>query len=62
MTTTIEQMKIELENRKVARDAEYAKFIKLTNEGIKNNGILLEVARHASAIVELIARIDRESK
>lgn len=59
---TVEEMKIELEKRKCARDAEYAHFIRLTNEGIKDNGILLEVARHASAIVELIARIEILSK
>jgi len=57
---TIEEMKVELEARKVARDTEYARFIARTNEGFKDNGILLEVARHASAIVELIARIDIE--
>ena len=57
---TVEEMKIELEARKVARDTEYARYIHLIHDGVKDIAILLKVAEHASAIVELIARIDIE--
>ena len=57
---TIAEMRIELESRKVARDAEYARYIHLIHDGVKDIAILLKVAEHASAIVKLMAVLDCE--
>ena len=55
---TVTEMREKLEFHVTERNRHYARFIKLTNEGIKDKEVLRPVAEHAAAIIELLARIE----
>jgi hypothetical protein len=54
---TVTEIRERIEFHTAERDRHYARFIELTNEGIKDTSVLGPVAEHAAAIIELLVLI-----
>jgi hypothetical protein len=59
---TVTEIRERIEFHTAERDRHYARFIELTNEGIRDKAVLGPVAEHAAAIIELIVEMARVAK